>query len=291
MKLIDYHIHTDLSGDSNAKLEDIVHTAIKKNLSEIAITDHLEVIHSDGPYKTGNYDTTEPLFYPVKCVPPKLPINKDFSKLKEKINIINEKNRGKLKVLFGVEISQADADLEFSKSFIKKNPFDIILCSTHSLEKDIDLNYIDLSKCDINDIYIKYLEKMYKQLNEFSDFDIISHINYIIRYIYKDTKIRFDYSPYEDCLREIIKKIAHMQKGIEINTSGLFQGVDETFPSLWLVKIFKEYSGKIITVGSDAHNPQDIIRGYKYALELLKLAGFTKIASFEKRNIKFINIE
>lgn len=291
MKFFDYHIHSDLSGDSSAKLEDIVKTALRKKISEIAITDHLEVIHKNGPYKTGIYDTTEPLFYPVKCIPPKIPIYKDFSKLREKIEIINEKHRGKLKVLFGVEISQADADLVFSKSFIKDNPFDIVLCSTHSLEKDIDLNYIDLSKCDINDIYVKYLEKMYKQLNSFSDFDIISHINYIIRYIYRDKKIRFDYSPYEDYLREIIKKIAHMQKGIEINTSGLFQGVDETFPSLWLIKIFKEYSGNIITIGSDAHDPKDMIRGYKYSLELIKLAGFTKIATFEKRNIKFIDID
>ena len=41
-RLADYHIHTFFSGDSEAKTDEIVKSAIEKGLSSICITDHLD---------------------------------------------------------------------------------------------------------------------------------------------------------------------------------------------------------------------------------------------------------
>ena len=54
MKLVDYHIHSDYSMDSRAKLEDIAGYAMAKNLKEIVITDHFEPTARDQEYL--NYD-------------------------------------------------------------------------------------------------------------------------------------------------------------------------------------------------------------------------------------------
>ena len=40
--LADYHIHTDFSDDSNYPLEEVIKDAIKLNINDICITDHVD---------------------------------------------------------------------------------------------------------------------------------------------------------------------------------------------------------------------------------------------------------
>ena len=76
-------------------------------------------------------------------------------------------------------------------------------------------------------------------------------------------------------------------KGIEVNTSGLRQGAGETMPGIRCLKLYKELGGTVITVGSDAHLPEDVGSGFIEALGLVKKAGFDRIARYEKRMCLF----
>lgn len=79
----DYHMHTKYSGDCKNELEDIVQKAIALGLEEIAITDH-------GPAHSG---------YGIK--------REDFFKLREEIDLINEKYPN-IRVLMGLEANLLD---------------------------------------------------------------------------------------------------------------------------------------------------------------------------------------
>jgi histidinol-phosphatase (PHP family) len=87
---------------------------------------------------------------------------------------------------------------------------------------------------------------------------------------------------YLDITEEIFKLLIHKGKGIEINTSGLRYSLDSTSPPLEFIQRFKDLGGEIITIGSDAHAPEQIGLGLDIALEMAKSAGFKYVATFSK---------
>ena len=58
-------------------------------------------------------------------------------------------------------------------------------------------------------------------------------------------------------------------------------------PGIRCLKLYKELGGAVITVGSDAHLPEDVGSGFIEALGLVKKAGFDRIARYEKRMCLF----
>lgn len=290
MFLADYHVHSCFSNDSDAPLDDIVKSAIKRGACEIAITDHHETIQAVGPFVDHIYQLDKwPTKYPTWKTPTHdIPI--DYMDVKRAIDEINEKYKGQIYVVYGIEAGQPQANPEEVHEIVNSHPFDFVLASTHSLENDLDLYFIDFSKCDPEPVYREYLERLHKCI-DYGNFDVMAHVNYAGRYIWRDTKTKFDYSIFEEEFREIFRRLASLGKGIEINTSGLFQGLDETIPSLWLLKAYKECGGEIVTVGSDAHYAEHLTRGIRFSYEMMKLAGFSAVATFRNRQIKFVDLD
>jgi len=290
MFLADYHIHSYFSNDSDAPLEDLVKTAIERGASEIAITDHHETIQKVGPFLNHVYqiDKWTPQ-YPIWTVPTHdRPV--DYRAVKKEIDELNEKYKGKIYIVYGIEAGQAQANPDEVHEIVNSHPFDFVLASTHTLENDLDLFFIDFSKCDAEKVYGEYLERLHKCI-DYGNFDVMAHVNYAGRYIVRDTGIKYDYSIFEEQFREIFKRLAHLGKGIEINTSGLFQGLDEPIPSLWLLKVYRDCGGEIVTVGSDARFTEHVTRGVRFSYEMMKIAGFSAVATFRQRNVRFIDLD
>jgi histidinol-phosphatase (PHP family) len=57
-----------------------------------------------------------------------------------------------------------------------------------------------------------------------------------------------------------------------------------------ILKRYRELGGEIITVGSDAHKPEDIGSHFNDAAELLSACGFRYYCVFEKRVAEFIKL-
>jgi len=49
--MIDYHIHSEFSPDSNAKIEEILKKAREKGIDNIIITDHFDVVKGDHNFR------------------------------------------------------------------------------------------------------------------------------------------------------------------------------------------------------------------------------------------------
>ena len=290
MFLKDYHIHSSFSNDSDAPLKDIAKYAFDSHVNEFALTDHNESKIPGGPFKDNIYQIDKwPTKYPVWTVPKHDPPI-DYGIIKKNIDELNDIYLGKMKILFGIEAGQPHSDPEDANRIINSHPFDFVLGSTHTLNNDLDLYYVDYNKCDPYLVYDEYLDQLFK-LIQFGNFDVMAHVNYAGRYIWRDTKKRFDCSVFEEKFREIFKKLALAGKGIEINTSGLFQGLDETIPSLWLLKVYKECGGEIVTVGSDAHYAEHVARGIRFSYEMMKIAGFKAVATFSQRKVGFSDLK
>jgi histidinol-phosphatase (PHP family) len=84
---------------------------------------------------------------------------------------------------------------------------------------------------------------------------------------------------FEDILKTVIDKGI----SLEVNTSGLRQGLGQTLPNTDLIKFYKELGGELITVGSDAHHARDLGADIKETAELLKSLGFKYITRYKDR--------
>ena len=91
--------------------------------------------------------------------------------------------------------------------------------------------------------------------------------------------IDLSFADWEDRVRAIFTEVARTDHALEVNTR---RGRDLDY---WppLLRWFRECGGELVTVGADAHRPQDVAKGIPEALELLKAAGFRHVTTFAGR--------
>ncbi len=78
-----------------------------------------------------------------------------------------------------------------------------------------------------------------------------------------------------------------MEKGIELNTAALAKGMKEPNPCTDVLKRYRELGGEIVTIGSDAHKPEQIAFAFDRAARILISCGFKYYTTFENRSPSF----
>jgi len=269
MVIPDYHVHTLYSPDSEMEPEEAVRAAILAGVTEICFTEHMDLGHHMDMFNR---------------VP-------DFMKIEETITGLRMKYP-KLGIGKGIEVGYISDTAKQTAEILSKQKFDYVLLSTHCVD-GIDC-YLPESKRDRDKIiaYKRYLETLYdsvtdKYLTEY--YDCVGHIGYIAKCNhYEDNS--FPYRLFPDLIDKILYEIIKQGKGIEVNTSGINRA-GHVLPHLTIIQRYRELGGKIITIGSDAHRPQNVGEYAKEAIDIISQAGFTEIALFRNREANFVSIE
>lgn len=267
----DFHVHSSYSGDCRYSMEDMAKGAIRLGAKTIVFTDHID-------YEYGSPDIN--FVFEIKDY------LRDITKLRNKFG--NE-----VQILSGLEIGMQPYLNERNNELIKNHDFDFIIMSTH-LVNGLDLHQGDFfQNKKTMDAYEEYYNQVLANLNAFSNFDVVGHINLVDRYVafMDNANDPVDMGDYRDILKEVLEKIISMGKGIEINTSGYRYGIDSSLPNVEIIKLYKELGGEILTIGSDAHTPQDIGHNFASTKALLKELGYTHTSMFKNRRSNFIKIE
>lgn len=280
MQLIDCHTHTQFSMDSEADINAMIKKAKELNLAAYAITDHCEC---NCWYPKEHYKNTELFDY--------FNYKDDFEASLSAVTELKEKYSD-FNLICGTELGQPLADLEIAEKCIADSRLDFVISSVHQIKDEKDffyINYYHMSTAEINNLLERYFSEVY-ELCKWGKFDVLGHLTYCLRYM----KIRNGITPnmklFDEIIAESLRTLADKGKGIEINTSGIRQGFGTTFPSLKYIKLFREFGGKIISIGSDAHKVRDLGANIAEGTELAKAAGFSEICYFKKRQPVFIKI-
>lgn len=263
MNLLDNHVHTSFSLDGRDSMESVVERAIEIGVKYLTFTDHLE------------YHVDE---FSINCT--------DYMNT---ILELKDKYKNNIEILAGIEVGYQTHIREKINFILKRNLFDFVLCSTHTVDKmsvSSDKFYKGYTK---EEVYNKYFQSILETINEFNNFDCYGHLDYIIRYSnYKEREVV--YSDYRDILDIVLKNIIYLGKGIEINTSGYRYGLNSMHPNYDILKRYKELGGEIITIGSDSHRAGDLCCDFDKAFNLLEYIGFKYICKFKERRPEFIEI-
>jgi len=61
-------------------------------------------------------------------------------------------------------------------------------------------------------------------------------------------------------------------------------------PSPVVIQWYRELGGEILTFGSDGHRPAHMAYAFDQARDWALRAGFTRLASFERRQVSFVSL-
>jgi histidinol-phosphatase (PHP family) len=249
----DYHIHTTFS-DGKSDPEEYIGAAVAAGIREIGFSEHLNLVSDDQKW----------------CMKPGL--------VHEYIAYI-----GKLKKSFpgieiktGLEVDYCPGKDEEIYKFLEGLKLDYVIGSVHYLgEKSVDSGPELYENEDIDKIYSNYFGTVIEAVAS-GLFDIIGHCDLVRIFNFKPAQ-----SP-EPLYRKLAEAMSRHDIAFEVNTNGRNRPLGDFYPDRRFLKIFREENVPVC-VNSDAHFPQRVGQYFDEAYNLLKEAGFTEMAAFNKR--------
>ena len=164
--------------------------------------------------------------------------------------------------------------------------FDFVIGSSHVCH-DQDPYYPSFyAERSEEEAYREYFEYILENIRSFHNFDVYGHLDYVVRYGPSQDKY-YTYDRYRDIFDAILELLLELGKGLELNTGGLKYGLSQPNPCLAILKRYRRMGGDIITIGSDAHRPEQIGYAFVRAAEVLKECGFSHYTTFQNRRPKY----
>ncbi len=280
MILTDCHTHTEISPDSDAALFSMCQKAQELGLQAYAVTDHIELCryYPQGYYQAKPRNEEDFFDYAAR-----------WEQSMQQNTLAKALLSGKLNFISGIELGEPNADFSLAESLYQDKRLDFVIASLHELPDKLDFYFLDYQQEDTD----RLLEAYFSVLLEISRkdcFDVLGHVTYPLRYIAGDAGIPVNMELYHEMLAECFKAVIQNGKGIELNTSGYRQKYGKPFPDEELLKLYRDLGGKILTLGSDAHKPEDLGSGIAQGTKLAQSCGFDRICYFLQHEPHFIKL-
>lgn len=261
--MYDCHMHTRFSTDGLMDADEACKTAIKLGLEGVAFTDHLDY----------DYPGEENFLI-------------DFDKYFVAMEAMHKRYGDRLRIISGVEAGIQPHVIGETLRTIHRWPFDYVLASVHIIDGEDPYwkeYYRNKSK---KEAYSRYLEGICSMIRELDSFDMLGHMDYIIRNAaYKDRTLK--YSDHSDLFDMIFKELIVKGRGFEINTGTYRDKRPDAVFDTQLLRRYRELGGELVCLGSDAHRTDQIAAGFDCFARMLQDAGFRYTVYFENRKPVF----
>ena len=183
-----------------------------------------------------------------------------------------------LKVKNGMEFDFRPGRERKIASIAGRLPFDYLIGSVHEIgdwmfdHPDFQAFY---SQWDINELYRTYFS-LVEELARSSLFDIVGHFDLIKVFGYRPA------GPVLPLAVPALQAIRQARLTVEVNTGGGYKPCAEIYPAAELLQ--KCYELDIpVTLGSDAHEAEEIGRDLAAARQLLYRIGYRRLSTFSRR--------
>jgi len=244
----DLHVHSDCSPDGHNTINEMCGAARELGLGAVCFVDHWDFDEQDPGY--GHFD---------------------YEHYTERIEAAKAAYADHLTVFKGVEIDyQQRFEPEIHDALAGKR-FDLVVGAVHYV-RDRMLGPETITELGLEAVYVGYLAEVAASARS-GLFGAIAHFDYVSKHagpnkaLWRNEPLR---RRLHECLFEIIKSGA----ALEINTRGLIRPSRNFYPSVELLQPYRELGGKRVTVGSDAHEAENIGLGIGAAYAMVEALGF-----------------
>jgi len=238
-------------------MADMCRAAIEKGIPEIGFSDHYDLIPEDPCYGFYRADAWW----------------KDLEDCRKEFS-------GALHIRAGIEVGEPHRFPETVAKLAADHDWDFVMGSSHWVGDTLifDPAYYKRSK---HEAYADYYQELIHLVQQGS-INILAHIDIIKRSGF-DYYGPYDPEAHEAELRTILRICAEREIALEINTSTLRRSIMEPSPTHKILSWFREEGGKWVTLGSDAHEPDEVGFGLEKAMQAVSIAGFKTLASYVRR--------
>jgi histidinol-phosphatase (PHP family) len=250
---LDAHLHTDLSPDSDVPIDRYAEQAIAHGIAEIAITDHVD------------FDPTAPAF--------------SFAAFADRERSVRTAAEGwadlGVAIRFGVEITWDRRWADEIRDHLARHAYDFVIGSVHVYASSPYAATRVASWVDgrsLPEIVAPYFDEVESAARS-GLFDAIGHLDFVKRYLAPHVSAA-DLATAPELYEPILRALVDTGTALEINTSGLRQAANETYPSPEIVARYRALGGRAVTVGSDAHRADAFAWGLLDGYRAAAAAGF-----------------
>jgi len=271
--LVDYHVHSTLSGDAISTPQEILEAALSRGLAEVVFTEHLEFIPPP------DYD--EPAYVPERV----LAAGDYLAAIRE----LRKRAGSRIRIGMGVELGLERHNLDSLTSYLEENdlPLDYILGSVHSLKGVLvqTPEFTDpLGPAEAARLYFGELLGGVRRAVRLGACDVVGHLDLVKR---SPTFGPFRLEDHREAVESLLREIVDAGLGVEVNTSGWRQAPGEPYPGPDVLKLYRKLGGEIVTIGSDSHSAETVGLEAGPALDYLREAGFHHLTVFDRRRPTF----
>lgn len=256
---LDSHLHTDISHDADVPIDLYAALARRRGILEIAITDHLD------------FDARDPNFAAA-----------DYERRLRQLREVAERWDGRPLVRFGVEITYEARLEEEIRSYLNRHPYDFVIGSVHVSERTPlhprapelaaewcrGRTHLEASAWYWDDVEAAIRSEL---------FDTLGHLDFVKRYLLPHLG-PFRYEPHAAFYDRLLGVLVETGMALEVNSSGLRQGVGEAYPGPEVVARFRQLGGTRVSAGSDSHRVRSFGWALARAYGSIRDAGFETLA-------------
>lgn len=259
---MDYHVHTVLCGHASGEMEDYIQVAVQRDLMEMGFNDHAPSLHLKDPSLTMSLHQLPEYVDQVRALQGK-------------------HHRPRIKL--GIEADFVPGYEKELGHLLSQYQFDYVCGSVHFIG---DWGFDDsrflnqYRKHDVDEAYAQFFG-LVRQSAQSGLFDILGHMDLIKKYDYWPT------GEIDGLLQETVRAIADAGVCVEVNTAGLRRPCREIYPSERILRLCHQY-GVPVTLGSDAHRPEEVGLDFDRAGALLKRVGYKQVVTFEGRERRMV---
>jgi histidinol-phosphatase (PHP family) len=253
---LDAHLHTDLSPDSTVPIDLYAAAALERGIAEIAITDHVD------------FEPAAPAFA--------------FSTFADRERIVRSAAerwgpRG-VQIRFGVELTYDRSWESAIREHLAKHAYDFTIGSVHDrIESPYHPRRVAtwVEGRSLAEIVAPSFDEVEAAARS-GLFDALGHLDGVKRYLHPHVKpAAFEAAP--ELYEPILHALVESGTALEVNTSGLRYSIQQSFPYPAIVARFRELGGRAVTVGSDAHRPDQFAWGLADGYSIAADAGFSEL--------------
>lgn len=287
--LVDYHLHLEAGPFAAAWLARFVATAKARSLHEIGISEHIYRFEEAqaaygawwGPAAVDAGATSAP--------PPGTPAfaanwwrARGGQALADYTGLLRDTAHD-MPVRLGIEADYFPGAEDAIRRVLSLAPFDYVVGSVHWIGPwGFDLLGVDRlwAGHDVDTAYRDYFALL-GQAARSGLFDIMAHPD-LIKVMGHRPSPALDL---DGLYQATADAFAAGGVAVEVSTAGLRKPVGELYPALTLLRACHA-RGVPLSLGSDAHTPDDVGRDFDLAVELARAAGYREVMAFEGRRTR-----
>ncbi|MBN2247254.1 MAG: histidinol-phosphatase HisJ family protein [Coriobacteriia bacterium] len=271
--MIDCHVHTWRCRHATGTPVEYVRAAAERGISVLTFTEHLPLAP----------DLADRVPGAARYAMPESELPLYIAEIAEAATLGSSLG---VEVLCGIEVDAVPIARPYAREMLAQHSFDVVLGSVHFID---DWAFDDPSLRDGYDVWSPdaLWERYFGDVLDAARAglaDVMAHVDLVKKFGVWPS------GPADGMYRETASALAEAGVAVEVNTAGLRKPCQEIYPGAALLRALRE-AGVPVTIGSDAHTPDEVGAGGAEALAALGDAGFRSVVVFSGREMREVRLD